>query len=438
MEESYGSDSSKYSSRHQELDAETGSSRHSSGESGGSKYSVTYNPEIHKGWGNNNNFEIHPVVFDESESSKRSEVIQEEMDGIEGEKMRLSMSSSSSSGSSADDQFQEDIKPSKSRSVITSTSSSKPDEGTQQSFKDKHQVSCNNNSSTLEECQNGFAGSTSKSQVSSVTHESTSTQSPPIQVMDRLGEFDPYRIPSAVFARSKVTTPMDWSIASNESLFSIQVGNNSFSRDHFPKLKSGELFKSGEFMGLSPSPVALAVDANKKFVNIDKREATVVSDDAVKDKTGTTTEEPIEEKPTHPVVSWNSSTISNHSDDSGTSGRSFAFPVRKKKNKKKKKKQKKCAWSSCYCSDFRKMEEMFLRKTKQSSSNNKNSPWPLQYPQNQLAVTVGHVFLPVDGNGIGIVVVAAVVVVIVVEETAVEELSSRTLPAKKAITMTSA
>ncbi|KAF8690724.1 hypothetical protein HU200_041103 [Digitaria exilis] len=44
---------------------------------------------------------------------------------------------------------------------------------------------------------------------------------------------DPKRIPSSVFARSKSTTPTDWSVTSNESLFSINVGNASFSKDHF-------------------------------------------------------------------------------------------------------------------------------------------------------------------------------------------------------------
>ena len=72
------------------------------------------------------------------------------------------------------------------------------------------------------------------------------------------------------------------------------------------------------------------------------------------------------------------------------------------------------------------MEEMFLRK-KKWSSNNKNS-WPLHNPQNQLAATVDLGFLPVGGDGTGI----DVAVVTVVEKTAVEELSSRPLPAEKA------
>ena len=53
---------------------------------------------------------------------------------------------------------------------------------------------------------------------------------------------DPKRIPSSVFERSKSTTPTDWSVASNESLFSISVGNTSFSKDHlFLYGKSGDM-----------------------------------------------------------------------------------------------------------------------------------------------------------------------------------------------------
>lgn len=70
------------------------------------------------------------------------------------------------------------------------------------------------------------------------------TTSPPRQVMERPSE-SKYRIPSSVFARSKSNTP-DWSISSNESLFSIQMGNMSFIKDDLWKcgeigLKSAEL-----------------------------------------------------------------------------------------------------------------------------------------------------------------------------------------------------
>ncbi|WOG93779.1 hypothetical protein DCAR_0313066 [Daucus carota subsp. sativus] len=69
------------------------------------------------------------------------------------------------------------------------------------------------------------------------------TTSPPTQVMERPSG-SKYRIPSSVFARSMSNTP-DWSCASNESLFSIRMGNMSFRTDDF--WKSGEIgLKSAE------------------------------------------------------------------------------------------------------------------------------------------------------------------------------------------------
>ncbi|OMO93502.1 hypothetical protein CCACVL1_06478 [Corchorus capsularis] len=261
------SESSKYSRRHLDLDDEIESSKYpirhlpfdfEVTSSGSSRHSDTYpdvmnnrggnasnpfeiSPELFKGWGNDNDYEIHPEVIDGSASSKRSEVIQEESHRNECDRVILSteklrLSSSSSSSSSSDDA---DIKLSKSRSGITSTSSPNFDK----SLKDEHHAH-GNKFSKSEESYNVPADLTWASQVSSVTHESTSTKSPPVQVMDRLGEYDPCRIPTNVFARNQSTAPADWSIASNDSLFSIQVGNNSFSRDHILNLKSGELLMS--------------------------------------------------------------------------------------------------------------------------------------------------------------------------------------------------
>ncbi|PKA49000.1 hypothetical protein AXF42_Ash019538 [Apostasia shenzhenica] len=52
----------------------------------------------------------------------------------------------------------------------------------------------------------------------------------PPQVTVRYDVPDPNRIPASVFARNPASA-MEWSVASNESLFSIQMGNSSFSRD---------------------------------------------------------------------------------------------------------------------------------------------------------------------------------------------------------------
>ncbi|GAB2279916.1 hypothetical protein Dimus_014551 [Dionaea muscipula] len=64
--------------------------------------------------------------------------------------------------------------------------------------------------------------------------EATTILFPPTQVMGSSGRrphagYDRNRIPSSVFS-NKPTTPLEWSIASSESLFSIiAAGNNSFS-----------------------------------------------------------------------------------------------------------------------------------------------------------------------------------------------------------------
>ncbi|KAI4339404.1 hypothetical protein MLD38_024351 [Melastoma candidum] len=89
------------------------------------------------------------------------------------------------------------------------------------------------------------------SMVSDITHESlmhglSPARSPPqVQLMDRLGGYQPRRIPASVFERSPSSTPAEWSIASNDSLFSIHIGNISFTRDQF--VLSEDLRKSVEF-----------------------------------------------------------------------------------------------------------------------------------------------------------------------------------------------
>lgn len=65
-----------------------------------------------------------------------------------------------------------------------------------------------------------------------------STQPPPNQEMERSPSG--YRIPASVFERNKSSTPADWSVASNESLFSIHMGNMSFTNDQYT-WRSGEL-----------------------------------------------------------------------------------------------------------------------------------------------------------------------------------------------------
>lgn len=79
-------------------------------------------------------------------------------------------------------------------------------------------------------------------------------QFPPVQTMGRPGTgsgYDPNRIPTSIFA-PKPANPMEWSVASNESLFSIHMGNNSFSKDNAILMgKSQELGKADDFIYLT-------------------------------------------------------------------------------------------------------------------------------------------------------------------------------------------
>ncbi|KAL6553057.1 hypothetical protein OROGR_006899 [Orobanche gracilis] len=172
--------------------------------------------------------------------------------------------------------------------------------------------------------------------------------------------YDPNRIPLSVFS-SKATNPSDWSAASNESLFSIQMGNNSFSQDNAILFgKSGELgrisdwngaqsgfgnvseAKANESGGLFP---VIEVSAHEESSSLTSGE---VSRDGsfdslqvksmekrVKDKMDPNAGPDFKSGPhaqTNNLVKSSSTprtSTSNHrlSDESGNSGSSFAFPV---------------------------------------------------------------------------------------------------------------
>ncbi|KAJ4838387.1 hypothetical protein Tsubulata_020537 [Turnera subulata] len=175
--------------------------------------------------------------------------------------------------------------------------------------------------------------------------ESSPTMSPPVQVMDRSSGYDPMRIPLSVFEPSSTT--LDWSCASNDSLFSIHVGNNSFSRDQqnlFNELKSEELAKLEESHILSPTEpfpevdrdeelkVPVAETANQSIetqnyqgaaaagVAVDNKTHETATQIAVQDHTHQKRESP------HPSLSSKSSSRSNKS-GSADSAKSFAFPI---------------------------------------------------------------------------------------------------------------
>ncbi|KAK4423684.1 hypothetical protein Salat_1951300 [Sesamum alatum] len=97
---------------------------------------------------------------------------------------------------------------------------------------------------------------------SDVTHESfpphiLPTQSPPVQMMERPGSFDPHKIPASIFTRQSTS---NWSTESNDSLFSISIGNLSFSRDALrisaDVYRTGELPKTGECFKSRESPLS--------------------------------------------------------------------------------------------------------------------------------------------------------------------------------------
>ncbi|KAJ0972503.1 hypothetical protein J5N97_020462 [Dioscorea zingiberensis] len=155
------------------------------------------------------------------------------------------------------------------------------------------------------------------------------TQSPPPQTMSRTdGPPDPNRIPSSVFTRTKSTTPMEWSVASNESLFSIHLGNNSFSRDHVLLLKSGDLtnFYVGNLDSSSPfsTPVGMdsshALEQHENVAQAANAEAMKDVLRAAADEHSSTGKPPVELPPL-------GNSLSRNSDSSVQSFRSFAFPI---------------------------------------------------------------------------------------------------------------
>lgn len=79
----------------------------------------------------------------------------------------------------------------------------------------------------------------------------SATESPPPQLMERTSDSnpskEPYRIPSYVFDKTDTNAATEWSVASNDSLFSIYMGNMSFTRDNLSCIsKSGELSVYGD------------------------------------------------------------------------------------------------------------------------------------------------------------------------------------------------
>ncbi|KAL0450465.1 UNVERIFIED_CONTAM: hypothetical protein Slati_1602900 [Sesamum latifolium] len=177
-------------------------------------------------------------------------------------------------------------------------------------------------------------------------------KSPPVQTMDQPEGYDPNRIPASIFS-TKGANASDWSVASNESLFSIHTGTNSLSRDHTAIFgKSGELgrlddpcnrpsvseAKSHELNSVPPLMEAAAhEECSVSSGNLSKREdadPNTSTEAAIEDhaKQSTSPGPEVQSKggeTTHTSTSTPRVSTSNPrlSEESGNSSRSFAFPV---------------------------------------------------------------------------------------------------------------
>ncbi|KAL6995071.1 hypothetical protein U1Q18_005205 [Sarracenia purpurea var. burkii] len=204
------------------------------------------------------------------------------------------------------------------RSSSSKSSSSSPDSPFDNPFKDndnEHKAY----KSKDEQLTHELPVSTLPPQVAGDIHQlnflgTAKTESPPFQVMERSGDPTP-RIPSCVFARTKSTAPVDWSVASNESLFSIHTGNMSFNYDAM-FWQSGELGVPGE--PSASSQIKSTIDVGKPSNEGNAVKAAVETMKEVKRKSA---KDKSDEK-----FSLTPS-ISVRSDVSGTSGQSFAFPM---------------------------------------------------------------------------------------------------------------
>ncbi|XAR65287.1 hypothetical protein NMG60_11009353, partial [Bertholletia excelsa] len=194
-------------------------------------------------------------------------------------------------------------------------------------------------------------------QASSLTHGSEShsaTESPPIQVMYRDADFDPNRIPPSVG-----NAQTEWSIGSNDSLFSIRVGNNSFSKDHDGEHrpthhKSSTAQKSEEFLSTASQdfvvyesdelfsigahhPNSEGNEYKKKNVNRGKdRETRVATDEVINDA-------PMNMANGHKEkLHAQGISFTGYSDQNRCSNQNAV-------QKNKEHKRSPCCWSSCGC-----------------------------------------------------------------------------------------
>ncbi|XP_010531843.1 PREDICTED: uncharacterized protein LOC104808038 [Tarenaya hassleriana] len=141
-----------------------------------------------------------------------------------------------------------------------------------------------------------------------------------------------YKLPSHIFARTTSSAPVDWSTLSNESLFSIHMGNTSFAGDYF---KSGELtfpqpplspirFNNNHGVSDDVATTAMPLDASKNVAASENRASDVSSKPEKKAAPSITQAVQANEAVNKDVRKMDCS-MSCRSDD--FSVRSFAFPI---------------------------------------------------------------------------------------------------------------
>ncbi|KAM7252090.1 hypothetical protein ACFE04_023973 [Oxalis oulophora] len=269
------------------------------------------NEEIFDAFLNSSSFEIEPEAVDRTENSI-NELFNK---SFPTEKLKKPCSSSSISSSSSEDLFQVDIKKNP-----ESNSLPKPVEVViQPTVSHDDKVDTSNKDLLKSDEHNNTSSPTSTFDFSreSLTNQILPTESPPIQTMDRSSEGEHNRISSSAYKGRK-----DWSVASSDSLFSIHLGNTSFSREQ-ALLMGGDLCKSGEFTVISPHTPVNEIEPGKISV---AEVVKVAADKSKPDEKISKSEDQSEEKTTAPKVLRNSSTISS---ESGASRQSFAFPIRR-------------------------------------------------------------------------------------------------------------
>ncbi|KAI9092056.1 hypothetical protein K1719_027991 [Acacia pycnantha] len=260
-----------------------------------------------EGIGKSKHLEMNVDTFDQSKNDKHVKRVFE--DG-ESDNQITRLSSSSSSESSLNDVFELETVDSEPKSFRSAS-------------KDEQNYVSSHRSSLSEVDNNSSVPATSSTSV-------PPTVSPPVQTMDPSGGYDPNRIPSSVFAINN-TSPMDWSAASNDSLFSIHLANNSFSRDHvmFDDLyKSGELTKSGELRSQPSFVIPEAIEAEEETVDMEDLETNKMLNKTFESENKSNEEEEQNKaKSLHPDMIRNSRNVSVRSHFSRTGTNSFAFPI---------------------------------------------------------------------------------------------------------------